>query len=231
MILKKYAAFLSMLLLTITAPRQVEADMFGADVAVLGQILANALEQLIQLKSILDSTEGNLALLREINKGINDSMKLSRTIHPNSGPGVYGDWGSLDSAISKVNGIFGASPNSPDRELYQVTDQNVTEAVTLNNSIYDYTKQIDEIGEAVKEASHDVSPGGAQKLTAETLGVMLHVMNTSLRAQATGLKLQAQTMALQNKKEKDSTREYLANSDVLKSAMKNEVIQFEAPRF
>ena len=64
----------------------------------------------------------------------------------------------------------------------------------MNNSIYDYTAQLDKIGEEIKQYSHAVSPGGAQKLTAQSLGVVVHVMNEQLRATATGLKMQAQTI-------------------------------------
>ena len=103
--------------------------------------------------------------------------------------------------------------------------------MALNNSIYEYAGQIDQIGEDVKHYSHEVSPGGAQKLTAQTLGVMLHVLNQQLRAQATGLKLQSQSLALENKKEKDSSRLMLESSGSLALAMKNDKIKFDMPRF
>lgn len=103
--------------------------------------------------------------------------------------------------------------------------------MSLNNSIYDYTKQIDQIGEQVKVYSHQVSPGGAQKLTAQTMGVLLHVMNTSLRAQATGLKLQAQNTAIQNKKDKEFTRNTLKITDDLQAAMKAQKTELQMPRF
>lgn len=210
---------------------EAHADLFGGDVVVLTQILANALQQLAQLQSILKNGESNLDLIREINRGINDSLALVRTVYPNINPGIYKDWQTVQIALGQLESIYGAADPSLNQRVYHDTDQNVAEAVEMNNSIYQYTQQIDEIGEAIKEASHATSPGGAQKLTAETLGVMLHVMNQSLRAQATGLKLQAQSMALQNKKEKDSTREYLASSDTLRAAMKSEKVQFQAPRF
>ena len=207
------------------------ADLFGGDVVVLTQILANAVQQLIQLRNILSAGKDTLDILRDVNRGINDSLNMVRTINPNIDPGIYKDWSSVQDALGKVEAIYGIVDPSPNQRIYRDTDQNVAEAVQLNNNIYQYTKQIDDIGEVVKQVSHDVSPGGAQKLTAQTLGVMLHVMNQSLRAQATGLKLQAQSMALQNKKDKDSTREFLATSETLRSAMKNEKANFVAPRF
>lgn len=208
-----------------------KADMFGGDLVYLAQILANAIKQLTELKNMVDNGKDQLNLLTEINRGINDSLQLARTIDPNIDPGIYKDWQNVGDALIKLQTIYGIVTSSPNSKVYSDTDQNVAEAVTLNNDIYKYTQNIDELGEAIKEFSHDVSPGGAQKLTAQTLGVMLQVMNQSLRTQATGLKLQAQTMAVQNKKEKDSTKQYLETANTLRVAMKKEKIQFVAPRF
>lgn len=227
--MKKITTIFLSVFLFFTHPTR--ASMFGEETLVLAQILANAIQQLAQLKQILDTGQSNLDLIREINHGINDSLNLVRTAYPNIDPGIYRDWQSVQDAVNNLETIYGVADSSLNQRIYRDTDQNVAEAVQLNNSIYQYTRQIDEVGEAIKQISHDVSPGGAQKLTAQTLGVMLHVMNQNLRAQATGLKLQAQSMALQNKKDKDSTRAFLSNSETLRVAMKNEKAEFKAPRF
>jgi hypothetical protein len=208
-----------------------KASIFGEETAVLLEILANALKQLTELKALVDNGKDQINLIKDINRGINDSLNLARTIYPNIDPGIYKDWNSASDALGKLQSIYGIVTQSPDAKIYSDTDQNVAEAVALNNDVYKYTQNIDELGEAIKEFSHDVSPGGAQKLTAQTMGVMLQVMNQSLRTQATGLKLQAQTMAVQNKKEKDSTKQYLESANTLRIAMKKDKIQFEAPRF
>lgn len=227
--MKKVIAVIMAAVISISPP--AKADLFGGDVVVLAQILANAIKQLIELKNMVENGQDQLDLMRNINKGINDSLRLAQTINPNIDPGLYKDWQNVGDALQKLQTIYGIVTDSPDARVYRDTDQQVAEAVNLNNDIYKYTSNIDELGEAIKDYSHDVSPGGAQKLTAQTLGVMLQVMNQSLRTQATGLKLQAQTMAVQNKKEKDSTRQYLETANTLRVAMKKEKIQFVAPRF
>lgn len=227
--MRKIISILIAVSLMVSPP--AKADMFGGDLIYLAQILANAIKQLTELKNMVDNGKDQLNLLTEINRGINDSLRLAQTIDPNIDPGIYKDWQNAGDALAKLQSIYGIVTNSPDSRVYSDTDQNVAEAVTLNNDIYKYTQNIDELGEAIKDYSHDVSPGGAQKLTAQTLGVMLQVMNQSLRTQATGLKLQAQTMAVQNKKEKDSTKQYLETANTLRVAMKKEKIQFVAPRF
>lgn len=228
--MKKITAIL-LIIVTLGMPTTAHCDLFGGDVAVLVQILANAYQQLSQLQSILGSGKDSLGLLRAINQGLNDSLNLMRTMSPNTNPGIYSNWQNPSQSVGAVQSIYGTPPRSPESQVQQDADQSVAEAVSLNNSIYNYTAQIDDIGEKVKAYSHDASPGGAQKLTAETLGVMLHVLNQSLRAQATGLKLQAQMIAIQNHKDKENTRQMIADSDNLNLAMKSEPVNFSIPRF
>lgn len=207
------------------------ADIFGGDVAVLVQILANALQQLAQLKSIVENGQDSLGLMRDINRGINDSLNLIRTISPNTDPGIYRNWDQISSALAQLQTIYGVAIDSNDSRVQRDADQSVAEAVALNNSIYQYTKTIDDIGEMIKSQSHEVSPGGAAKLTAQSLGVMLHLQNEMLRTQATGLKLQAQSLAVQNRKDKERTRQMVAGAEDLNSALANQKPQFALPRF
>ncbi|MGK5085732.1 hypothetical protein WDW37_20780 [Bdellovibrionota bacterium FG-1] len=208
-----------------------QADLFGGDVAVLVNILANALQQLSQLRAIVGTGNDTLGVLREVNRGINDSLQLYKTINPNADPGMFREWSNAPAAFHGVTDLYGTVVPSKDSRIQTSTDQSVAEAVALNNSIYTYTRDVDDIGEQIKSYSHTVSPGGAQKLTAESMGVMLHVMNTSLRAQATSLKIQAEVLALQNHKDKEASRETTEASESLKAAVQGESPKFEMPRF
>jgi len=212
-------------------PPQARADLFGGDVAVLIQILAQNIKQLIELQQIVSTGKDNLALLKEINRGINDSLNLIRTISPYVSPGMFSELKKVEDVLQKFGSIYGTIVNSPDALAQKSVDTAVAEAVTMNNAIYEYTAEIDKIGEDIKSFSHDVSPGGAAKLTAQSMGVMLHVMNQQLRAQGTLLKLQAQGLAQSNKKEKDHTAEYLKSATVISDAMKASNAKFERPRF
>jgi hypothetical protein len=210
--------------------RPARADLFGGDVAVLTQILAQAIQQLSELRSIVGTGEDTLGLLRDIHRGINDSLNLLKTINP-SDPGTYADWLRAYDAVRKLKKIYGESVDSTEAGIQNDADESVAEAVALNNSIYHQAELTDEIGEQVKDFSHSASPDGAQKLTAQTLGVMIHILNSSVRAQATGLKLQAQTLAIQNRKDKEATKHLLGTSDGLGRAFANQKVGFELPRF
>ena len=163
--------------ISIGSTNVARADLFGGDVAVLTQILVQAIEQLVQLKAILQNGNDTLGLLQDINRGINDSLNLIRTISPYVSPGAYGDLKNIEDVLKRFKDIYGIVVDSPDAQAQSSVDQSIAEAVTMNNAIHDYTKQIDQIGEDIKSFSHSVSPGGAQKLTAQSLGVVIHVLN------------------------------------------------------
>ena len=208
-----------------------QASIFGEENATLIQILAQAIKQLYELQKILKTGEDTLNLMRDLNRGNNDSLAALDTLGPYMDPGTYKEFKKVEEIVAILRSNYGVVTPSPNKVSEQDTDQVVAEAINLNNALYDYTKNLDEIGEKIKTFSHEVSPGGAQKLTAESLGVLVHVMNQQIRAQATGLKLQAQGLAVQNKKDKESTTEYLKQADALGSAMKAKQVNFIFPRF
>lgn len=220
-----------LIIVSLLLPSMVRADLFGADVGVLVQILAQNVKQLIELQNILQNGRQNLDLIREINRGINDSLGMIRTISPYISPGMYGELKSVQDVLQKFSTVFGTIVDSPDAPSQQSVDTAIAEAVTMNSNIFDYTKQTDEIGEQIKTYSHSVSPGGAAKLTAQSLGVILHVMNQQLRAQGVLLKLQAQGLAQENKREKNHTAEYLRSASDISAALQNSNPAFERPRF
>lgn len=228
---KKLVVAIATLGLFLSTPRVAKADLFGGDLALLSQILAQAIQQLAQLKEILQAGNDTLDLLQDINRGINDSLHMAETLGVRIDPGIYRDLQKVDQAMSAVEQIYGAAVDSKDAISQRNTDQTVAEAISFNNELNEYARRLDQIGEEIKRYSHSVSPGGAAKLTAESMGVMIHVLNQQMRATGQGLKLQAQALAVQNKKEKASTEQYLKEGNVLKQKMISMNPNFEVPRF
>ena len=228
---KKIFSVLMIFTISLTIPNFAKADMFGADVAVLLEILSESIEQLVQLKAMLQNGNDTLDLLRDVNRGINDSLAMAETLGLRIDPGIYAELRNVNEATVSLERIYGAVTDSKLASVQRNTDQTVAEAITFNNDLNDYALRLDQIGEEIKRFSHSVSPGGAAKLTAESLGVMIHVMNQQMRAQGQGLKLQAQTLAIQNKKDKDQTDQYLREGVGLKNKMIAINPQFKVMRF
>lgn len=219
------------LLIVLFLSLPARADLFGGDILLLTQILANAVQQLSKLQSIIGTAQTNLDLVRQINQGINDSLNLIKKINPNTDPGIYGDWDSVQGALSKLNSIYGEVPDSNEAKIQKDTDTSVAEAISFNNQFYKYTKELDQVGEQIQNQSHAVSPGGAAKLSAQALGLIVQILNQNLRAQSSMLKIHAQEMALNNKQEKAKTKHFLSTGNELETAMKKEAFNTPVPRF
>ena len=222
---------LILLLIVLSLGRPARGDLFGGDIALLSQILIQAIQQLAQLREIVGNAQGHLDLVRQINEGINDSLNILRSIHPNLDPGLYRDWQSVTEGLAKLEQLYGKVPDSPDARIQRDTDQGVAEAVAFNNGFYSYTKELDAIGETIQQQSHAASPAGAARMTAQALGLIIQVLNQNLRAQATILKMHAQEVAVKNRREKAATGHFLESGRALKQVMKNEPVRFQVPRF
>jgi hypothetical protein len=97
--------------------------MFGGDVAVLMQILVQTIEELAQLKSILQNGSDTLGLLQDINRGINDSLQMAQTLGLRVDPGLYRDLKKVDQAVLGLEQIYGTPVDSSVATVQRNTDQ------------------------------------------------------------------------------------------------------------
>ncbi|MCB0413553.1 MAG: hypothetical protein KDD50_04430 [Bdellovibrionales bacterium] len=227
----KKAAVIGTFLIIFQLPISAKADMFGGDVVVLVKILANAIKQLMELNNIVQNGRRQFDSFRQLHAGINNALELINTTFPNAGSKVYEDWKKIDGSIKKYEQIYGIIKNTPNSGILSDIDRTLTEALVLNNNTYNMSHRIDMAGENIKVHSQQVSPKGAAKLTAQSLGIVLQTMNQSLRTQSTQLKIQAQNAAKKNKEDKEETKFILNMSSDLKNKLQNSDFQFNIPRF
>ena len=201
---------------TTTTP--VRADFWGGDIPLLIQIVVNTLQQLIQLRNIVGTGQDSLSLIRDINQGISLAMGIIRTQNTTIGPGMFSEYRNTDDVLRAVQDIYGTVPRTTEARLQASNDQAVSEAITLHNQAFDYATMVDPEAERIKDYSRNVSPAEAGRLTAQSLGVLIHVANQILRTNAATLKLLSQNLALQNHHEKISSEQYRVQYKELSSA-------------
>lgn len=227
-ILSRYFFVLSFTLTLMVTPRFAQADFWGGDVVVLTQILAQAIETVIQLKSILENGEDTLNLLRDVNSGVRSGLDLIRVINPRFAAGVYGDLRDPESVLRALQSVYGPVPEGMDQELISAQDQSVAEVISMNRNLYDYADSVDRERERILFHSQSVSPQGSAKLTNQSLAVLIGVTTQLLRTQSQMLKIMAQNLAYDNRKEKLSTQNFQENyrglSDGFKSIPKETIL-------
>ena len=212
----KGAIFALILITGITVcQKSARADFWGGDIPLLTEIVANTLEQIIQLKSILGSGQDTLGYIQDINSGIRDAMQIMQTKNSTMKPGVFSDYSNVEGILGAVQGLYGATPATPDARVQAMTDQSVAESIELHNEAFQYADRVDPEAERIKNYARDVSPQGAGRLTAQSLGVLINVMNQVLRTNAALLKVQSEQLALMNRKEKLGSQQFKAQYEGL----------------
>jgi hypothetical protein len=199
---KKCSAFLAVMVFVVCIPKSSFADFWGGDDVILTQILAEALEQYMELESILGTGTDTIDFLKQINAGVSDAMSIMRTANSTLHPGTFFQYQGLDQMLSLVRQVYGMVPETPDQQLENLTDESVAESISLHNDAFTYADAIDPEAERIKDFSKEASPLGAARLTSESLGVLIHVNNQVLRTNAANLNIASENLALQNRREK-----------------------------
>lgn len=202
------------------SPVAVRADFFGGDLPMLAQIVANTLQQLSQLRQILGAGRDTIGLLRDINEGIREAMGLMKTMNTTIKPGVLSQIQHPNQAMKLIEQLYGPIAKTFNAPLERLTDQSVAEAVTLHNQAFQYADMVDPEAERIKDYSRGVSPAGAGRLTAQSLGVLINVTNQVLRTNAAMLKIMSEQLALQNRREKANSTQFQMQYEGLSSALK-----------
>lgn len=216
------------LILTLAQP--AKADLWGGDVVVLTQILVQSIQTVVQLKNLLENGQDTLSLLRDVNAGVRSGLDAIRILNPNFNPGVYGNLNDADAVLRAVQDLYGTVPHGMDEGLMTAQDQSVAEVISMNRNLYDYADQVDRERDRIIYHASVVSPQGAGKLQGQALGVMIGVMTQLLRTQSQMLKIMAQNMAMENRKEKLSTQNFQENYRNLSDGFKELPVETHLPR-
>lgn len=213
------AALVGLMSVMLLIPQQSRADIWGGDVVVLTQILAQAIQQLIQLKQILSTGSDTLSLLREINDGIRNGLSVIRMIDPKFNPGLYGNAATADQVLRIISDLYGQIPQTNEARLQQMQDQAASESIAMNGTLFQVADQADATSRDIIAQSQVVNPGGAAKLTAQSVAVLIGVTTQVLRTNSMMLKMMGQNMALSNRKDKLQSEQFKTQYEGISNAI------------
>lgn len=205
------------------------ADFWGGDIPLLIQIVTNTANQLIQLRQILGNGKDTLSLLEEVNRGIKEAAVLRDTSNRTLNAGSMADLSNVGQILSFVQDQYGRIPNTPMAASQAHTDQSVAEAIYMNNESFKYAAMLDEEADKIKSRAPLTNPQGAQRLTAQSMGVLINVMGQLLRTNAQMVKLQGEELAMRNRSDKLSSEQFQRQYSELSNAFNNAPANYDLP--
>ena len=218
MILKKKLVTI-IVCFTLVIPRPAKADLWGGDVAVLIQILAQTIKQLYELQRIVSTGQDTLSLWRDINRGIRDGLRVIQIVNPRFNPGLYGSLETSEQVQRAIEDLYGVIPQTSEYRLQQAQDRSVSESIAMNGTLFQYADSVDEETKRIIAHSQEVNPQGAAKLTNQSLAVLIGVTTQVLRTNSMMLKMMGQNMALSNRKEKLQAQQFKTQYEGITQAL------------
>lgn len=204
---------------SLVIPRPAKADLWGGDVVVLLKILAQSIQQLYQLKQIFQTGTDTLGLMRDINRGIRDGLRVIQIMNPQFNPGLYGSLETADQVQRAIEDLYGVIPQTSEYRLQQAQDRSVSESIAMNGTLFQYADSVDEETKRIIAHSQTVNPQGAAKLTNQSLAVLIGVTTQVLRTNSMMLKMMGQKMALSNRKEKLQAQQFKTQYEGITQAL------------
>ena len=195
--------------------------LFGADAAImvpyLIKIIAEAVRQYEQLKSLSETTNKYKSLLDRYHQGLDDAIRLLEGL-PIKDENILGAVKGFREAIAKIEDVYGKIPVSPESKMLKLHDDTVAESVRIIDQLQDYAARQEKNADFAMSYAKDASPKGAARVSVETSAAILHSMNQLLRVNGQMLKILSENLAYANKGGKDSILHYnQVNRDLGKS--------------
>ena len=214
---KKIVAII--LCFTLAMPKPAKADLWGGDVAVLIQILAQTIKQLYELQRIVSTGQDSLSLWRDINRGIRDGLRIIQIINPKFNPGLYGSLETSEQVQRAIEDLYGVIPQTSEYRLQEAQDRSVSESIAMNGTLFQYADSVDAETKRIIEHAANTNPQGSAKLTNQSLAVLIGVTTQVLRTNSMMLKMMGQNMALSNRKEKLQATQFKTQYEGLSNAL------------
>ncbi len=171
-----------------TPHSKARADLWGADLPLLVEIVANTLQTYFQLK---EQTE----LMREEYRGIKDKINRLETIKDIIQPDNLEAWKDPRVAVKRLQDIYYTLPPEFRTGKSDEIERHISQAMSLAARISDEAKVAFKSGKQLERNALSVGPAVANKMTASGVGTLISLESQNQVAQATIISLLSNMVA------------------------------------
>lgn len=201
-----------------------------ANYAYLVKIYQENLRRYIQLQQMIQQARSHENLIRTINSGLDNAMGVMQVL-PLKDDQILSQLREFQNALQKVEELYGMTPKSSDEALHKLHDQTIAESLKLNNVLQEYSLAQEQNATSVFIQSSQASPKGAERMNAQMSAQILHSINQLIKVNGQMLKMQSESLAFTNKRDKDSTAGFNKTSDDFRGSMMRFKPNYALPKF
>ncbi|MGE4131969.1 MAG: hypothetical protein AB7F86_10045 [Bdellovibrionales bacterium] len=196
-----------LILICFLLPWNARADLWGADLPLLAEIVFNTLHTMMELEEQTQHLNDEL-------EGIKDRIDRIRTIAEVVQPSTWDQWKDPREALRRLKLIYHTMPKEYRSEKSDMIEDELSKAMNLVAQVSRDTRTTFKSGKELERRGADASPGVAQKLTASGVGTLIAMESQSQVIQSHITSLLTQMLADANERE---TRSVVASGNSMKS--------------
>ncbi len=188
-----------------------KADMWGADLPLLAEIVFNTLHTMYELQKQSQAMEDELA-------GIKNKIHRIQTIANIVQPNTWDKWKDPNEALRRLKLIYYTMPKEYRSEKSDLIESEISKAMNVASRLSREANTTFRSGKELERRGADASPGVAQKLTASGVGTLVSLEAQSQVIQSHITSLLSQMLANANEQE---TRTIVSRGKNLKGISNN----------
>ncbi len=175
-------------------PFQAKADLWGADLPLLAEIVFNTLYTMMELQKQTTQMEEQM-------DGIKDRINRIKTISELVKPNQWNQWKDPHEALNRLKIIYHTLPKEYKNNKSDQVEDELSKAFNLAAKVNIDAQNSFNSGKELERRGADASPGVAQKLTASGVGTLIALESQTQVIQSQITNLLAQMIAEGNEKE------------------------------
>ncbi len=183
-----------MILAFLILPYNAKADLWGADLPLLAEIVFNTLHTMAELERQSELMDGEL-------EGIHDRINRIQTIADIVQPADWNKWKDPREALSRLQQIYQTMPKEYRSEKSAEIEDELAKSMNMVARLEPETKKSFASGKELERRGADASPGVAQKLSASGVGSLIALESQTQVIQSHITSLLSQMLADANEKE------------------------------
>lgn len=192
-------------------PFKAKADLWGADLPLLAEIVFNTLHTMMELEKQSQHMQDEL-------EGIKDRINRIRTIADVVQPSEWDKWKDPREALNRLRIVYHTIPKEYRSDKYDQIEHEIATAMNLVSRVSPEANTTFKSGKEMEQRGADASPGVAQKLTASGVGTLIALESQNQVIQSHITSLLAQMLAEGNERE---TRSVVSRGNSLRSVSEN----------
>ncbi len=199
-------------------------------IGYLIKILEESIRRYYQLQQMIQSSRDAQEFMREINRGLDDSVRLLSAL-PIRDEKILGQLKTFQTSIDEVQKIYGMIPKSPDEIVQKTNDLAVAESLKMATNANEYAEKQEVNATMIESRSWEMSPKGAMRMQAQVSSQILLTLNQILKMNSQLLKMQSAQFATQNREEKQDVLRFQRFSRDVASTSKSFSGDLTLPKF